>query len=398
MPDHDFSAQLEILQKDFAAALPVKVERLVALLRQCASAFRTNQGLPREGLRDAHLLVHGLAGASGLFGFSALGEAAHVLEEGLSPLLHDETPADEAVFTRIEQALATLQAASLAPATPVTEFAMAPASQASAKPSARLIYLVQKDAMQAASLAAQLRPWGYQVLVFDRPQAVVPEGQSALAAIVMEVDFLNGALVGPQALKRALGHHFHGVPLLFLGGRGDFAARLEAVRAGGVAYFTPPVAFEALVDALDAVTGKNQPAAYRILIVDDSASTAAFYQQALVAAGMEARVITDPSQILEPLDSFAPDLILMDLYMPVCNGVELAALIRQQPHFVRIPIVFLSTETNINRHLVALRQGGDDFLCKPIDPVRLVSVVTSRIGRTRVLCTHRLSDRLPEAT
>lgn len=395
MPDKNLPALLDALQKSFSASLPEKIARLETLLGQCADTFAASGVVPAQILRDAHLLAHSLAGSGGTFGYKALSEAAHALEELLEPMLNSDAPPNERIFGQIRLSLAATRAASRAPTASPAELPAVSQPEEEARQSTRSIYLVEDDATLAASLAAQLSHFGYKVQVFASPTDIQPDAERALpAAILMDIGFPEGALAGPQAVKAALREQLHGVPVCFISARGDFAARLEAVRAGGVAYFTKPVDIDALVNALDAFSGQVLPAAYRVLIVDDSESTAAFYQHVLTAAGMTAMAIYDPSEIAGPLAEFAPDLILMDIYMPVCNGVELAALIRQQPSFVGIPIVFLSTETNTNRQLVALRQGGDDFLCKPIDPARLVSVVTSRAERGRTLRARIAVDGL----
>jgi diguanylate cyclase (GGDEF)-like protein len=82
------------------------------------------------------------------------------------------------------------------------------------------------------------------------------------------------------------------------------------------------------------------------------------------------------------------------MHMPGCTGLELAAIIRQQPAYVSIPIVFLSTEANRDRQLAAMHLGGDDFLTKPIKPDHLISAVTSRVQRARTLRSFMIRDSL----
>jgi diguanylate cyclase (GGDEF)-like protein len=395
MLEENLVAQLRTLQAAFAASLPEKILDLQTLLGPAIAAGAVRRIWPGAALRDAHRIAHSLAGSGGTFGYPALGEAAHRLEEMIAPLLNADALFDDRVSAQLGSGLAAIRTASLALAAFAPEaISVFPTHDPSLR-RARPILLIDSSAAQAASLAAQLSHFGYQVQVCASPLAVAPQAKSPLpAVVVMDIDFIAGPQADSPAVQDVLRLRTQGVPVFFMSTRGDFTARLAAVRAGGVAYFTTPIDVGALVNALETFASEARPLAYRVLIVDDSESTAAFYQQVLIGSGMEAMAINDPAQIMAALTDFAPDLILMDIYMPICSGIELATLIRQQPSCVGLPIVFLSTESNINRHLVALRQGGDDFLCKPIDSVRLVSVVTSRAGRGRTLRAQMATDGL----
>ncbi|MCX7172009.1 MAG: diguanylate cyclase [Proteobacteria bacterium] len=74
--------------------------------------------------------------------------------------------------------------------------------------------------------------------------------------------------------------------------------------------------------------------------------------------------------------------------------MELAKVIRQLDAFVSIPIVFLSVEANLDKQLLAMGLGGDDFLVKPIQPEHLVAAVTNRIGRSLALRSFIVRDSL----
>jgi response regulator receiver modulated diguanylate cyclase len=133
---------------------------------------------------------------------------------------------------------------------------------------------------------------------------------------------------------------------------------------------------------------------YTVLIVDDSPLMAEVYALALRTAGMHVVPTTDPMQVSNLLAELQPDLILLDMYMPDCNGQELAAVIRQQPEYHSIPIVFLSGETDRAAQLAALARGGDDFLTKPINLDHLVAAVSSRIQRARTMRSLMVRDSL----
>ena len=186
----------------------------------------------------------------------------------------------------------------------------------------------------------------------------------------------------------------HQMPLIWVCENGDLRARLQAVRLGAAAFFTHPVDVDALLVKLDDLTALHTPEPFRVLIVDDEPALARLYSLILRQAGMETREVTDPMQVMAPLVDFRPDLILMDVYMPGCNGSEIAAVIRQQEAYVGIPIMFLSSESDTVKQLEAMRLGGDEFVQKPVQPRYLVSSVLTRATRARVLQNLMVRDSL----
>ena len=151
---------------------------------------------------------------------------------------------------------------------------------------------------------------------------------------------------------------------------------------------------DSLLVKLDDLTNSHPPEPYRVLIVDDEPALGGLYSLVLRQAGMETCEIHDPFTVMAPLVEFRPDLILMDIYMPGCSGTELAAVIRQQEAYVSIPIVFLSVEADVSKQMEAMRRGGDDFLLKPVQPRFLVSAVTTRVSRSRILRNLMMRDSL----
>lgn len=118
------------------------------------------------------------------------------------------------------------------------------------------------------------------------------------------------------------------------------------------------------------------------------------YSAVLSEAYFSVRVVDQPLQAMHILSEFNPELILMDIYMPDCSSVELAAVIRQEDAYVGVPIVFLSSEKNLDKQIDAMRQGGDKFLTKPIESHLLVSSVRCRVQRSRVLSSFLHRDSL----
>jgi diguanylate cyclase (GGDEF)-like protein len=130
------------------------------------------------------------------------------------------------------------------------------------------------------------------------------------------------------------------------------------------------------------------------MIVDDDPALAEYHALILQGADMITRIVTDPLQVMTPLFEFKPDLILMDMYMPGCNGMELAKAIRQIGTHFSIPIVYLSSETDTDKQFEAMQIGGDAFLTKPIEPQRLVASVAVRAERMKIIRAYMVQDSM----
>lgn len=186
-----------------------------------------------------------------------------------------------------------------------------------------------------------------------------------------------------------------GIPMIIVSSDTSFQARLRAVQAGSIAFFTKPVNVSLLLDKLDAIINSlvlAEPP--KVLVIDDSVTISEFLSRTLTRVGMVVHMETTPEAALAVIGSFNPDLILMDMYMPVCDGEDLCRIIRQYESFTSIPIVFLSSETDVKKQLNAMKIGADDFLTKEIDPQHLVTSITTRIQRHRILSSFMVRDSL----
>ncbi len=345
-----------------------------------------------------HNLTHRLAGSGATFGFLTLGNAARTLELVFKAMLEcGDLPTSEqqaqilvllGVLKHAASEICLLSTQELSVNLPLT---LPPLPESDN----RLIFLVEDDPLLSQDLVLQIGCFGYDVRAFNEFVELQDAiAQTPPAAVIMDVVFPEDNLAGPKTITQIQKGREQPLPVVFISCRNDLTARLQAVRAGGKAYFPKPINIGELIDALDSLTAPQTPEPYRILIVDDDASLATFYSLTLEQAGMMTVAIADPLQVMQPLIEFRPDLILMDMYMPGCDGLELASVIRQQPAYMGIPIVFLSVETDFNKQLTAIQLGGDDFLTKPILPHHLVASVMPRVQRSRLLRSVMVRDSL----
>ena len=337
--------------------------------------------------KDFHRLVHSLAGSSGTYGLLDVSRAARALEICLKSLLETGAP-DEEQRAQVNLLLAGLIQSPTEPVAPAGFVGLTRADK-SVSPltvSKHSIFLLIPEGAAGEELAEQIRHFGYLVQTFSQiDQLRTALERNAPAAIIFD---------NPNADALAEFDAETSPPIMLISTNDDLRARLAAVRAGAAAYLIKPIDITEFAEQLDMLTERHAADPFRILIVDDSADTAEFITANLREAGMLTAIVNDPLKVMVPLKEFKPDVILMDVYMPGCTGLELAAVIRQQHEYLGIPIVYLSTETNLKKQLDAMRLGGDDFLTKPIEPFHLVSAVASRSQRSRALRSLMVRDSL----
>ncbi|NTU79819.1 MAG: response regulator [Chloroflexales bacterium] len=372
--------QIQLLRTVYTAQLAEKLDRL----RAGRHALVLPPWNPERAI-EYHRQAHNLAGSGATFGYSELSLAARCLEQTLMPLCEQTAPPTTPQLEAIDRALEALGATVRALRT-----ADAPGVQALAPPTrpvlrTQTLVLVDDDPQANESLAIQLGYFGYSVHTVSDLDALpgVVHDVSPTAIVLSLAPPESGQAEVLAATLRGPG--LTAMPIVFLAQRTDLEARLQAVRAGGSAFVPKPVDVSDLVMLLDTLTSVAPPEPYRVLIVDDSVLVARTHALILRAAGMQASVVNDPVDLLPALAEQQPDLVLMDMYLPGCEGHELAAMIRQQAAFHGMPIVFLSAETDREIQLAAMGQGGDDFLTKPVPPAHLVAAVKSRVERARAI-------------
>ncbi len=329
-------------------------------------------------------LVHGLAGSGATFGYPAVSKVGQDLEAAVSPIAETQKPVTARQRKHVAELLVSLRHAARERAgAPDRAARTGSASRAGA--AGNLIFLVEDDPQQVATIAGELTLFGYDVQRFSRPRTVLQAIARTLpAAVVIDIVLDGDRDAGFALAERLRKTAGRAIPLIFASTRNDFDARLTAIRAGADHYLVKPFDPILLIDCLDSITIPNRDP-YRVLIVEDDRTLAASYAEALKSAGMRPVVVNDPRRLLDEMEALDPELIVMDVFLPECTGIELAKIIRQDDANTAVPIVFLSTEARIDEQLIAMSFGGDDFLTKPIALDQLVASVVSRAQRARAL-------------
>ena len=258
------------------------------------------------------------------------------------------------------------------------------------------VYVALSNEETATRLIKQLDFFGFRASAFtDAASLVEACALHKPETILVDVQFGNAGNQGITTVEYLQSRHDTPIPIIFISeDDGSIETRLRTSRCGGEEFFYPAVDPGQLIEKIESYTHGNSLEPYRVLVLDDSRAQAKFMETALNRAGMNSYIITDPMQIIHALDEFSPEIIILDMYMPGCTGMEIARVIRQQDRFHSVPIIYLSAEDDISKQLHAMSLGGDDFLTKPIDPKHLIATLRNRGRRARSLLALMIRDSL----
>lgn len=376
----DIALKLQALRDDYAARLPNEIQSLCDLVSRLA-----DPELEREALTQLNQKLHKLAGSAGSFGFPDLGKQAKKLELQTHTWLASGQM-DIGMLRVFAVAIAALNG--LVKGDSAKKIPLV--SQGAPLKTNTLIYVLEDDPDVADEVCMTLRHFGHQVEHFATIAAAEVEVlRRPPDFMICDIMFTEEGRETPDAVAILQQQLPSPIPVIFVSTRTDFDAYHAAVRAGAVGYFVKPLDIIRLVDCFEYYLDRHRSAPHRVLIIDDDIALAEHYKLVLNSADIRAEVSNNPREIFEVLQDFHPELILLDINMPGCNGIELAQVIRLNQDWLRVPITYLSSEQDVEKRAVAMGRAGDDFLSKPLGDRELITAVSVRAARSR-----QLSDAL----
>jgi len=369
--EENYHNKLRGLHQEYAVKLPKKISRIISTWEQL------NKRATLEDLHGLKYAIHELSGSTAIFGFNTVSSITRQLDAFFDR--YNELPPffDHQQLMMIDHFVEQLKSAAERPNQIQTQKQQ---ENSPVDSNDTRVIIIKDNSKLDENLAHDLSHYGYQIEILDALPKLLQRATLVQINLIVLIEPDESEL---QQLQQHNEKQMKNIPLVCISSREDFEHRLRAVRAGAYAYFVKPVDLFQLSECINELTTESDLHSYRIMIIDDDLCSVHHTATLLEMAGIETHVVTQPETILEHLEEFQPELILMDLYMPSCNGVELASIIRQQPNYASTAIVFYSVETAIHRHIEAIHAGGDDFLIKPMDGEHLIADLIARVRRAR---------------
>lgn len=383
--DSEIEDTLLSLRSEYAKELPARLNELGGLISEIRK-HPDDKFL--RGEAGAH--SHKLRGTAASYGFKEIGDSSAEIEDTL--IAAQALPSlTETVIAKIESAFARAQhfgeaAAEAVYVPPKRYHPLEPVGEdidtigaASAK-----ILVVDDDAAFLDLVDEIARQHGLTVVRASNPAEALDQAcMIEVDAALLDVELGSRDTAFKLAVDLRLLPGYGDLPLAFLSGAGHIEQSIDVEGMGSFLYMGKPMQSDALQSALRQVIAIRQAARYRVLVVDDDPEFLKRTAFVLNHEGMHTSVLPSTANILEEMQKFRPDLLLLDVMMPGVSGFDICRMLRTIARWRDLPIIFLTAYSDIDTCIASLKCGGDDYLTKPVINEELFTRLQVRIDRAR---------------
>lgn len=362
----------------------------VATLEQAIAATQSgtwNEDWQQQAQRQAHTLV----GSLGSFGLMAASQLARQIEQKFVTL----SSRDAATIAALTQQIEALRHAIADSPAATPAIAASPAPLRQYLPAKLLI--VEDDVALATQLQTEAANWGMQVeWAADRATASAAIDRFAPDAVLLDLclpdpDLPTSSETGLQLLAE-LSKRQPPIPTLVFTATETFANRLRVAQLGGRGFLQKPVAPATVIATIGQLLQQSAKPEARLLIVDDDRQILDLLRSILEPWGFQLTLLADARQVWQTLQSVQPDLLILDIEMPFFSGIELCQVVRNDPQFSELPILFLSARTDAKTIQQVFMAGADDYVNKPVIGPELVARVLNRLERVQMLKRFAIAE------
>jgi diguanylate cyclase (GGDEF)-like protein len=350
---------------------PQYVSRITVLESATKSlvAGTLTQELRQQALGEAHLLVGSLAS----FGFA---EASRLCRE-IEQIFRDGVKFSEEL-EHLKQLVVALRQELEQP----TATSEPPAEdQVTVKQQLRML-IVDDDVQLGEQLIKEATIWGIQALIATN----ISQARDAIARKCPDVVLLDlcfdGLAQNGLNLLAELTTRNQNLPVLVFTALEDFANRVKVARHGVQTFLSKPALPASVLAAVTQVLQQSLIVQAKILVVDDDPQMLDILRTILAPWGFILTLLDDPQNFWTTLEATNPDLLILDIEMPNLNGIDLCRVVRNDPHWSELPVLFLSAHRDIETVNGVFVAGADDYVSKPVLGPELIARVLNRLERT----------------
>ncbi len=353
-------------------------------LQQLQTLEQSIKALETENWQDmvrhqAVKISHTLAGSLGSFGLTVASDKArqleHILEDNHNSLNQKDN-------NQILQILAELTA-ELTSKNRCDSLVYKTTPTPLGNISTYKLLIVDDDIALTKALITEAKTWGIKAEVahnIDQARKAISYNQPDV--ILLDLSFPEAEEGGFELLQELVNQK-SSIPVIVFTAKESFAARVRVARMGGKGFLPKPVFPEQVMEKINQVVRQYYPPIAKILVVDNETQTLALIRTLLEPWGFQVILLEDSREFWDTLEQSNPDLMIAKVEMPHVNGIELCQVVRNDPRWYQLPILFTSAYQDAQTIQQVFTAGADDYLCKPIIPEELLARILNRLDKER---------------
>jgi diguanylate cyclase (GGDEF)-like protein len=381
----DFRNMFLMVQTKYVRSLPAKLEELKASIERARDSHAD-----KELLGETRMLAHKLHGTAGSLGYRQISEPMRIIETVLDGFIDGSLKSNgeqEAAWRDVEEKFDNAVSASETLAVELSKGAQKePRLPGQYTPAIAKVLIVDED----ETFLDVVEKLGRQRMVEVVRAVTAQEALDKACLVALDAALVNVPVKDPDdyfKLARKLRElpGYDNLPLAFVAASSLVQDRVEAAHAGASLFLDKPLESQALEAAVQYLVNIRQGGRPRVLIVDDDPDFCELISGTLRTEGMLVRSVDDPALVLDVMQEFAPELVLLDVNMPKISGFEVCKMVRAVPRWHDLPVIFLTAQTGVQARVSAFQAGADDYLPKPVINDELLARVKVRLDRSRLM-------------
>lgn len=345
-----------------------------------ATTLVQNEQLSEEARRLAEQEAHKLAGSLGMFGSDEGSRLAKEIETLFKSGIELEAGQKQYLAQQVRALGEEMQRLDMG------EYAELPSANQEVE-KYPLLLVVDLDRVLTEQLTIEATSWGIRVGAADGYGSVELTEHilnSRPDAVLVDLTHKNSQKRGLGLLAQ-LNAVSPPIPAIAIAQGDNLIERVKIARLGGRRILHKPLSPVQVLECANQLFQHRSSEEARVMAVDDDPQILTALQSLLAPWGLKVFTLDNPLRFLEVLKTAAPELLILDVEMPQISGIELCQVVRNDPNWSGLPVLFLTAHTNGDIRQQVFAAGADDYVSKPIVGAELVTRILNRIERSRLL-------------
>ncbi|MDQ3785193.1 MAG: response regulator [Actinomycetota bacterium] len=214
------------------------------------------------------------------------------------------------------------------------------------------------------------------------------EARSAVAAqrpdvVLLDLENIGEAVDGLDLLEELSGRT-PPLPVLVLTESDALTDRVDVAQRGGSGFLNKALPSSQMIEAVAQMLARLSDAETKVLAVDDDPSILGALKALLEPQGLRLKAVETPLEFWAAMEESSPDLVILDVEMPQVSGIELCRVLRSDPRWTGLPVIFLTAHVDSDTVQEIFNSGADDYISKPLVGAELISRISNRLERIRL--------------